>query len=109
MKEKFRFMLIGFGLLLLSACATTQPGPAITGDPGKLIDQLEANLATARSNQVDVLAPGLFNDAQSSFMKAKEGLEKGVKLSAISGHVTKGNASLIKSRRACPGLQDNSR
>jgi len=96
MKVKFRFMLIGLGLLLLSACATTQPGPAITGDPGKLIDQLEANLATARSNQVDVLAPGLFNDAQSSFMKAKQGLEKGVKLSAISGHVTKGNASLMK-------------
>jgi OOP family OmpA-OmpF porin len=45
---------------------------------------------------VDVLAPGLYKDAQSSLMKAKEGLKKGVKLSAISGHVTQGNASLIK-------------
>ena len=96
MKTQSRFLFLYFGLIFIAACATTQPEPVSTGNPGQLVGQLEADLVTAKSNQVDVLAPGLFNDAQSALMKAKQGLEKGTKLSAISEYVAKGNASLKK-------------
>lgn len=78
------------------ACATTQPKPVATGNPGELVNQLESKLAAAKSNQVDILAPGLFKDAQSAFMKAKQALEKESKLSIINDYVAQGNASLSK-------------
>ena len=96
MKTQFRFLYLCIVLIIFTACATTQPEPVATGNPGQLVGQLEADLATAKSNQVDVLAPGLFNDAQSALMKAKQGLEKGTKLSTISEYVAEGSASLKK-------------
>ena len=94
MKNQFRYLFLCFTLILFSACATTEP--FVSGDTGELVSQLEANLASAKSNQVDVLAPGLFNDAQSAFMEAKQGLEKGIELTAIQEYVAQGNASLEK-------------
>ena len=96
MNKPFRFLLLGFVLAFAGACATPQPGGMPTGDPGALVEQLEAELTRARSNQVDVLAPGLFNDAQSSFMKAKKGLDKGAELADIQEYVAEGSASLKK-------------
>jgi hypothetical protein len=94
MKNQFRYLFLCFTLMLFSACATTEP--FVSGDTGELVSQLEANLASAKSNQVDVLAPGLFNDAQSAFMEAKQGLEKGIELTAIQEYVAQGSASLEK-------------
>jgi OOP family OmpA-OmpF porin len=96
MKKQFRYLFLFFTLMLFSACATTQPEPFASGDTGELVSQLEANLATAKSNKVDVLAPGLFNDAQSAFMKAKQGLDKGIKLTDIQEYIAQGSASLEK-------------
>ena len=96
MNKPFRFLLLGFVLAFAGACATPQPGGMPTGNPGALVEQLEAELTRARSNQVDVLAPGLFNDAQSSFMKAKKGLDKGAELADIQEYVAEGSASLKK-------------
>ena len=94
MKNQFRYLFLCITLMLFSACATTEP--FVSGDTGELVSQLEANLASAKSNQVDVLAPGLFNDAQSAFMEAKQGLEKGIELTAIQEYVAQGSASLEK-------------
>jgi OmpA-OmpF porin, OOP family len=94
MKNQFRYLFLCFTLMFFSACATTEP--FVSGDTGELVSQLEANLASAKSNQVDVLAPGLFKDAQSAFMEAKQGLEKGIELTAIQEYVAQGSASLEK-------------
>ena len=94
--KNYRSLLLfaGFVFLVVSACATPQQSAMPTGNPEQLVNQLESDLAGARANKVDVLAPGLYNDAQTAFMKAKKSLEKGAKLSTIADYVAKGNASL---------------
>ena len=96
MKKQFRFQFLGLVLVSMFFCVAMQADAASSGNPGQLVNQLEADLVAARSNQVNVLAPGLFNDAQTAFMKAKQGLEKGAKLSVISEYVATGNTSLKK-------------
>ena len=96
MNKLFRFLLLSFVIAIAGACATPQPGGVPTGNPGELVGQLEADLSRARTDQVDVLAPGLFNDAQSAFIKAKQGLDKGAKLKDIQNYVAQGSASLKK-------------
>ena len=93
---KKRFLFLGLVLGSIVVCSTIPVQAASSASPGQLVSQLEADLATARSNQVDVLAPGLFNDAQSAFIKAKQGLDKGAKLSDIQEYVAEGSASLKK-------------
>ena len=83
-------------MAFISACATPQPAHISSDSPEQLVSQLEQSLTSARDNQVNVLAPGSFNDAQLSFNKAKKALDRGEKLSAIARYVTAGNASLKK-------------
>jgi outer membrane protein OmpA-like peptidoglycan-associated protein len=94
MKKSIQFLLLGFVFVFAGACATPQMESVPTGNPAQLVTQLEESLAKARLEKVDVLAPGLFNQAQSAFMKAKQTLDKGAKLSAISAYVAEGNTSL---------------
>jgi outer membrane protein OmpA-like peptidoglycan-associated protein len=94
MKRQSCFLLVGLIFFLFSACAATQPEPVATGNPGEMVGQLEADLDAARANQVDVLAPSLFDEAETTFMKAKEALEEGAKLSTISEYVAESNARL---------------
>ncbi len=96
MNKPFRFLLLGFVLAFAGACATPQSGSMPTGNPGELVKQFEAELTRARSDQVDVLAPGLFNDSQSALMKASQALDRGAKLSDIQEYVAGGRASLKK-------------
>lgn len=96
MIKKRQFIYLGIVLIFMSACATPQSGTIATGNPEKQVNQLETDLATARSNQLDVLAPNWFGKAQSSYAKAKTALEKGAKLSDISEYVAEANASLEK-------------
>jgi outer membrane protein OmpA-like peptidoglycan-associated protein len=98
MKGLYRFLFLFSVLMLYSAVGITQVHSAATGNPGQLVSQLEADLAEAKSNQVDVLSPKLYKDAQSALMKAKQALEKGAKLSAIGQYVADGNASLKKAQ-----------
>jgi OOP family OmpA-OmpF porin len=95
MKKKIQYQLL-FVLVFVGACATTQMQNASTGNPGELVGQLEEDLATAKSNQLDILAPGLYNDANSLYLKAKQALEQGAKLSDINEYVAEGKASLKK-------------
>ncbi len=86
-------------VVLLASMVMYSPVIAQTtakGSPGEMVKNLENRLQSARSNQVNVLAPGLFEDAQSAFMKAGQGLEKGAKLSSIQENISDGNASLDK-------------
>lgn len=93
-----RCMLVGIVWVVVGACATAPPPSAPTGNPEALVGQLESELASARANQVDLLAPGLFDEAQSAAVQARQSLEKGAKLSDIGAYVAEGNASLNKAK-----------
>lgn len=94
MKKQIYFLFLSLTLVFAGACATTSPETVPTVNPGQLVSQLEADLASAKSNQVDVLAPKSYKDAQSASMKAKEALERGARISSISDHVAEGRAHL---------------
>jgi OmpA-OmpF porin, OOP family len=94
MKKQIHFLFLSLILAFAGACATTPLESVPTGNPGQLVSQLEADLASAKSNQVDVLAPKSYKDAQSASMKAKEALERGARISSISDHVAEGRAHL---------------
>jgi OOP family OmpA-OmpF porin len=96
MKKQIRFWFLGFVLLSIFVWSTAQAETVSPGNPGQLVGQLEADLAAARSNQVNVLAPGLYKEAESAFIKAKQGLEKGAKLSSINEFVAEGHVNLKK-------------
>ena len=96
MGKRIRFLLVPLFLVITVACATTQPEVATTGSPAQLVQELEAALAAAKANQVDVLAPGSFNSAQSSYLKAKQALESGARITTISDYVAEGTAGLKK-------------
>lgn len=97
MNAFIRFLLVGATLVIVNACATTPP-PVPTGNPEELVSRLESDLAAARAEKVDVLAPGLFKEAQSAYTQAKQALDKGAKLTSIGTYVAEGNASLIQAR-----------
>ena len=96
MKIQVRFLLFGLVMLFIGGCATAPPRSIPTGDPAQLVVRLESDLNSARSKQVDVLAPGSYNEAQTAYMKAREALQKGARLSAISDYVAEGYARLKK-------------
>ena len=96
MKKQSGFLFFSFLLTFVGACATTPSQNIPTGNPGQLVSQLEEDLATAKSNRVDVLAPNTYKDALSAYIMAKEALERGAKLSDISSYVAKGRAHLKK-------------
>lgn len=82
--------------LIVAACATPQSGMVSKDHSEKLVSQLEADLETARGNQVNVLAPGLYSEARSAFVKARQVLEKNGNPADISEYVAEGNAGLKK-------------
>ena len=96
MKQQIRLLILIFILVIFSACATLQPETPTAGSPEQRLVQLEKDLTAAKSNKVDVLAPSLYNEAQTAYSKAKGGLEKGDKLSTIDKHITQARASLEK-------------
>jgi outer membrane protein OmpA-like peptidoglycan-associated protein len=96
MKKRYRFLFSGLIIVSVVVCCAAQVSAASPTNPEQLVGQLEADLATARANRVDVLSPGLFSAAQSAFIKAKQSLQKGAKISAIGDYVAQGNASLKK-------------
>ena len=91
-----RIFLLFSVFFIVSACASAQMASNPTNNPEQWVSQLEADLADARSQDVNVLSPGLYDQAQSSLLAAKQALEKGGKLSAIEKYVAEGNDSLQK-------------
>ena len=87
--------------LSLLACA----GPQLdiepiskSENPQELINELDNDIALARKNQINVLAPTWFERAESSLNGAKKGLEKGDLLSEIFDNIAIGRAQLRRAR-----------
>ncbi|BBO83185.1 hypothetical protein DSCO28_37510 [Desulfosarcina ovata subsp. sediminis] len=91
-----RIFLLFSVFFIVSACASAQMANNPTNNPEQWVSQLDADLADARSQDVNVLSPGLYDQAQSSLLTAKQALERGGKLSAIEKYVAEGNDSLKK-------------
>ncbi len=68
-----------------------------TENPQELINQLDNDIALARKNQINVLAPTWFERAESSLNAAKRGLDKGDQLSEILDNIATGRAQLDRS------------
>jgi len=97
LKKQIHILSVFF--LMVAACATPQSGMVSAGDSEKLVRQLEADLETARTNQVNELAPGAYSEARSDFTRASEVLEKGGKPDDISKFVAQGNANLARAEK----------
>jgi OmpA-OmpF porin, OOP family len=99
MNKCIQVVLPGILLIIISACATTPLKTIPPEDAAQLVHQLDTDLAKARFNQVNVLAPGGFKDAQSAFVKAQRALDRGEAPSAIQKYVAEGNAHLRKAEQ----------
>ena len=92
----FRIML-SFALLSFLACAGHQlevEPISKSENPQELINQLDNDIALARKNQINVLAPTWFKRADASLKTAKQDLEKGGELSKILDNIATGRAQL---------------
>jgi OOP family OmpA-OmpF porin len=84
------------GLVLIS-CTTTRlevKPIAKTENPTELLGSLENDVAGARNNQVNVLAPTWFQKAEESLNDARSALDRGDKLSRILEYIANGRAQL---------------
>jgi OOP family OmpA-OmpF porin len=88
-------------LFLLSACAGQQlkvEPIAKSEPPQELINNLDSELALARNEKINVLAPTWFAKAESSLAEAKRLLEEGAELSKIFDGVARGRAELQRAK-----------
>jgi outer membrane protein OmpA-like peptidoglycan-associated protein len=98
-KTNHILILLTATVWVLTACAGHQleVKPISKSDnPQELVNQLDNDIAMARKNQVNILAPTWFERADSSLKAAKEGLEKGGLLSEILENAATGRARLQK-------------
>ncbi|MBU1168517.1 MAG: OmpA family protein [Proteobacteria bacterium] len=96
MKPKKHLIFMGMIVIILSACGLQKTSTVESGNPGKMVSQLEKDLDTARANQLNVLAPEWYDKAQTYYSKAKASLDKGEKMSDIGEYVSEANISLGK-------------
>ena len=90
-------IMLSLILMSLLACAGHQlevKPISKSENPQELINQLDNDIALARKNQINVLAPTWFERADSSLKAAKQGLEKGDQLSEILDNIATGRAQL---------------
>ena len=98
MKISQKLIVLGFFLLLIGPWTATLAAEAPLGNPGELVAQLQADLETARANQLDILAPIWFEKAEKSFAKAKKAFEKGKELSDISKYLAEARLNLSQAQ-----------
>lgn len=89
-------------LFLLSACAG-QPleveSIPKSEPPQELINKLDGEIAMARNEKINVLAPTGFAEAESSLIEAKRLFEEGAELSKIFASIAAGRAELQHARK----------
>jgi OOP family OmpA-OmpF porin len=90
-------------LAVLSGCASTMTQPAVQQTVSmentiNKISELESEMDQARQEQIDVLSPGSFVEAEASFNKAKSGAEKGKQISSILENTTDAREHLDDAR-----------
>ena len=84
-------------ILFLLACAGHQlevEPISKSENPQELINKLDNDIALARKDQINVLAPTWFERAESSLNGAKKGLDQGDLLSEILDNIAIGRAQL---------------
>jgi outer membrane protein OmpA-like peptidoglycan-associated protein len=84
---------------LLFACAGQQlevEPIAKSENPQELINKLDNEVALARKNQVNMLAPTWFGEAETSLNEAKTALDQGDELQKIFNSVANGRAQLAR-------------
>ncbi len=93
-----------FVLVMLSTgCATTSTPEIISTEifnPVEEITKLNEEITDARQKQINILSPKAFGEAESYFMDAKTGLEKGYTISKIKTYVDRSRAALIKAENS---------
>ena len=93
----YRKAVIGMIILLLAACAGTQPEVQPiprSANPTDVVNEFDGDLATARNNQINVLSPDWFGKAEASLSRAKKALSQGDEISEIMDSVAQGRAQL---------------
>ena len=102
LRNKFNLVLslLSAAVFMLAACAGHQLEVASISkseNPQQLVNDLDNDIAMARKNQVNVLAPTWFKRAETSLNAAKAGLEKGSLLSDILEDIASARAQLQRS------------
>ena len=96
--------IVPVGVLLVAAfvlfaCAGQQlevEPIAKSENPQELINKLDNEVALARKNQVNMLAPTWFGEAETSLNEAKAALDQGGELQKIFNNVANGRAQLAR-------------
>jgi len=89
-------------LSLLSACAGQQlevESIPKSEPPLELINKLDGEIALARNEKINILAPTWFAKAESSLTEAKRLLEEGAELSKIFDSIATGRAELQRAQK----------
>ena len=92
-----RMAAIGITVFLLAACTATQSGVQPipkSANPTDVVNEFDGEIATARKNQLNVLSPDWFSEAETSLARAKKALSRGDEISEIMENVTEGRAQL---------------
>ena len=88
-------------MFLLAACGGRQlevQSIPKSGHPQELINKLDGEIALARNEKINVLAPTWFTQAESSLNEAKRLLEEGAELSRIFDNIATGQAQLNRAK-----------
>jgi OOP family OmpA-OmpF porin len=97
LKKKNGIMVVLIAVFFMGACAGNKlkVEPIATSEnPIEQVNLLEKDIIKARNNQLDVLAPTWFRNAEESLNDAKEAVELGNELSLILEKVANGHAQL---------------
>jgi len=97
LKKKNGIMVVLIAVFFMGACAGNKLNvePIATSEnPIEQVNLLEKDIIKARNNQLDVLAPTWFRNAEESLNDAKEAVELGNELSLILEKVANGHAQL---------------
>lgn len=97
-------IVIIISLFLITACAGTPSSPEAVlsmvsaENPVEMVNQLGGHIADARKNHLNVLSPTWYAKAESSYLKAKNDLEKGKELSDVRKYVNTAETQLQKAQ-----------
>ncbi len=97
--KMFTMASIGLTVFILVACAGTQTSVqsiSKSANPADVVNEFDSEIATARKNQLNVLSPDWFSEAEASLTRAKKALNKGDEISEILENVAEGRAQLKK-------------
>ena len=98
-----RLGLVFIHVWVLAACAAPQLAVepiAPTENPSEHVNRFDAELTTARQQQLNVLAPTWFGRAESSLRDARQGLEGSAGVTEVLQKVAYGRAQLQRATEA---------